>query len=358
MAAKSKAGKPKAAKPRATKRPTKTRRKPAAKRKPGRKPAAVFRQGAAERAALASGRKQAAAALAVRDAIRKQRRVAVIKHYRALHRRAAPKGSRAKALPAAAIPADVGILVAEGDSWFDYPFYDVLKLLDDEFGYRIESGAHRGDAVEAMAYAGGQLQGIVKRLDQLAQDGKVPKAILLSGGGNDIAGPEFGMLLNHKDSPIAGLNASVLDGVIDQRIRTAYVQILSIVTSVSKQLWPRQPPIPILVHGYDYPVPDGRGFLGGWGPLPGPWLEPGFREKNFADLQERIAIAATLIERFNVMLQSIVAMTEFRHVNYVDLRNTLSTRPADYKKWWGNELHPTREGFIKVTQRFVDVLRR
>jgi lysophospholipase L1-like esterase len=331
------------------------KRKPAAK--PKRKAAAVFRKSTAERAALASGRKQAVAALAVRGAIREQRRRAVIKHYRALHKRALPKGSRAKALFASAIPADVGILVAEGDSWFDYPFYDVLKLLDDEFGYRIESGAHRGDAVESMAYAGGQLQEIDKLLDQLAQDGKVPKAILLSGGGNDVAGPEFAMLLNHKDSPVPGLNATVLDGVIDQRIRTAYVQILSIVTNVCKQLWPAQPSIPILVHGYDYPVPDGRGFLGGWGPLPGPWLEPGFRQKNYADLQERIAIAATLIERFNAMLQSIVAMADFRHVNYVDLRNTLSTRPADYRKWWGNELHPTREGFIKVTQRFVDALR-
>lgn len=335
---------------------SKPKRKAAAK--PKRKRAAVFSKATAERAALASGRKQAAAALGVRSAIREQRRRAVIKHYRALHRRAMPKDSRAKALPASAIPADVGIIVAEGDSWFDYPFYDVLKLLDDEFGYRIESGAHRGDAVESMAYAGGQLQEIVKLLDRLAQDGQVPKAILLSGGGNDIAGPAFEILLNHKDSPISGLNATVLEGVIDQRIRTAYIQILSIVTSVSKQLWPKQPAIPILVHGYDYPVPDGRGFLGGWGPLPGPWLEPGFRQKNYADLQERIAIAATLIERFNAMLQSITAMAAFRHVSYVDLRNTLSTRPADYRKWWGNELHPTKDGFIKVTQRFVEVLRK
>jgi hypothetical protein len=22
-----------------------------------------------------------------------------------------------------------------------------------------------------------------------------------------------------------------------------------------------------VIHGYDYPVPDGRGFLGGWGPF-------------------------------------------------------------------------------------------
>ena len=326
--------------------------------KQGRKPVAVFRKTTAELTALASGREQAAAALTVRSAIREQRRRAVIKHYRALHKRTQPKGSRAKALGASAIPADVGILVAEGDSWFDYPFHDVLKLLDEQFGYRIESGAHRGDAVESMAYGGGQIREIVRLLDRLAQDGKVPAAILLSGGGNDVAGPEFAMLLNHKDSPLAGLNATVLDGVIDQRIRTAYVHILSLVTNVCRQLWPRQPAIPILVHGYDYPVPDGRGFLGGWGPLPGPWLEPGFRQKNYADLQERIAIAATLIERLNAMLRSIVAMAAFRHVRYVDLRNTLSTRPGDYRKWWGNELHPTRAGFIKVTQRFVDVLRK
>lgn len=337
-------------------RATKTRRSRAAKS--GRKRAPVFRKSSAERAALASGREQAAAAITVRGAIREQRRRTVTKHYQALHKRATPKGSRAKAPGASAIPADVGILVAEGDSWFDYPFYDVLKLLDDEFGYRIESGAHRGDAVESMAYGGGQIREIVRLLDRLAQDGKVPRAILLSGGGNDVAGPEFAMLLNHKDSPIAGLNATVLDGVVDQRIRTAYVQILSLVTNVCKQLWPKQRAIPILVHGYDYPVPDGRGFLGGWGPLPGPWLEPGFRQKNYADLQERIAIAAALIERLNAMLRSIVAMAAFRHVHYVDLRNTLSTRPADYRKWWGNELHPTRAGFIKVTQRFVEALRK
>ena len=40
-----------------------------------------------------------------------------------------------------------GFLVAAGDSWFDYPFYDVLKLLDDNYGYNVESSAHRGDPI-------------------------------------------------------------------------------------------------------------------------------------------------------------------------------------------------------------------
>jgi hypothetical protein len=109
-----------------------------------------------------------------------------------------------------------------------------------------------------------------------------------------------------------------------------------------------------LIHGYDYPVPDGRGVLGGWGPLPGPWLEPGFRKKGFRDLQERIGITHQLIDRFYAMLQSIVDDTKFGHAQIVNLRLSLSTQLTgdEYRKWWGNELHPTERGFAKVAGLF------
>jgi lysophospholipase L1-like esterase len=330
----------------------------ATRQRPKRKPLARFRKTTVERTAIAAGRKEAAVAVGLRASVYKKRERVVQAHYRSLRKGPLPKGRKATPFAAAAIPADVGVLVAEGDSWFDYPVYDVLKMLDDEFGYRVEAVSHRGDAVENMAYGGGQLDDFVRRLERVAREGKVPTAVLLSGGGNDVAGPEFAMLLEHKQSPFPGLNATVLDGVIDQRIRTAYLKILSRITGVCQQLWPTQPTIPILVHGYDYPVPDGRGFLGGWGPLPGPWLEPGFREKDYVVLPERIAIAATLIDRFNAMLESVVTMAPFKHVTYVNLRGTLSTNPKDYKKWWGNELHPTRGGFDAVTRRFVEALRK
>jgi hypothetical protein len=41
-----------------------------------------------------------------------------------------------------------GFLLAMGDSWFDYPFCDVLKVLDAH-GYDIESAAHHGDRIES-----------------------------------------------------------------------------------------------------------------------------------------------------------------------------------------------------------------
>jgi hypothetical protein len=250
-------------------------------------------------------------------------------------------------------PAAVGVLVAEGDSWFDYPFMDILHLLDDDYGYDVESVAHRGDPIEEMAYGDGQLDDLTRRLEKVQARGQVPKAILLSGGGNDVAGNEFGMLLNHARSAIAGLNEKVLDGVINERIRTAYVTILSAVTMVCQQQFDRT--IPILVHGYDYPVPDGRGFMGGWWLLPGPWLEPGFRKKGFSALLRRIELAKHLIDSFNGMLVNITGLADFEHVSHIDLRGTLPTG-AGYRKWWANELHPTHKGFKSVTKKFVTKL--
>jgi hypothetical protein len=125
------------------------------------------------------------------------------------------------------------------------------------------------------------------------------------------------------------------------------------VTEVCREWIQRR--VPILIHGYDYPVPDGRGFLGGWALLPGPWLEPGFREKGFVSMQVRKKLARDLVDRFNAMLQGVADMPEFSHVIHVDLRKTLSTG-AKYKQYWENEMHPTVKGFHLVTDRFVRVL--
>ena len=91
-------------------------------------------------------------------------------------------------------------------------------------------------------------------------------------------------------------------------------------------------------------------------PLPGPWLEPGFREKGFQKRPDLVVMAKQLIDRFNKMIQSVASTAGFGHVHFVDLRDTLGTG-ADYKKWWDNELHPTEKGFRAVTFLFQQVLR-
>lgn len=304
------------------------------------------------RAAIEVGRQRAAESLKFRAAARKTRAKALKAHPKPLAFRIHAVPREGAPVAAATVMQTAGVLVAEGDSWFDYPFHDVLKELEDTHGYDVESVAHKGDPIEEMAYGDDQLHDFTRLIDKLLRRGVTPKAILLSGGGNDVAGDEFGMLLNHARSSIAGLNDDVLEGVINQRIEIAYLAILSAVTEVCKAM--TKQPLPILVHGYDYPVPDGRGFMGGWGPLPGPWLEPGFREKGFGDLPPCTRMAHDLIDRFNTMLTGVAA--HFGHVRYIDLRNTLSTG-RNYKDWWANEMHPTPQGWSRIADRFAAVLR-
>lgn len=299
-------------------------------------------------AALDLGRQKAGEILALRAVALNRRADALQRNQKttALRVHVAAPGTP----PTSAEFQTAGFLAAAGDSWFDYPLHDVLKLLEDLHGYNVESTAHKGDAIEKMAYTGGQLEDFARKLEKIKARGAVPKAVLVSGGGDDVAGNEFGMLLNNAFSPISGWDSEVVEGVLNQRILTAYTQLLMSITGLCQGTFGVT--VPILMHGYDYPVPDGRGFLGGW-PFPGPWLDPGFREKNFEDLPVRIAMMQTLMNQFNDVVKLLPAQPAFAHVRYIDLRGTLSNRLADYKDWWANELHPTEKGFEAVTERFA-----
>jgi hypothetical protein len=304
-------------------------------------------------AAVAVGQKKADEILAERRIARRRRAEALAAHPRKLD---LTLQVASEVGPVAVVSLETaGFLVAAGDSWFDYPFHDILKLLEDDYGYNVESAAHRGDPIESMAYEGGQLDKLARCLEKVVAHGATPKAVLLSAGGDDIAGEEFGMLLNNSTSAISGWNREIVDGLLNVRILSAYKTMVSFVTSLcEKDLGER---LPIFVHGYDYPVPDGRGFLGGW-LFPGPWLEPGFREKLFTDPVTKIALMRDIIDRFNDMLTKLANDPAFDNVHYIDLRGTLSTDLTNdtYHAWWANELHPTKDGFAAVTARFAAAL--
>ncbi len=299
-------------------------------------------------AARALGRAQATQTLKRRAAQRRKRR-AVRAPRPEVRAAALSPAIPAKTLQALAVPPPRGLLVAEGDSWFDYPFHDVLTMLEDEHGFDVESVAHKGDTVEDMAYSGGQFDDFVRLLEKLLRQGRVPDAILLSGGGNDVAGDQFAMLINHAASGLPPLNDDVVRGVIEVRVRNAYAFLISGLTEIAMQLLQR--PIRIILHGYDFAVPDGRGVLGGFAFLPGPWLQPGFHVKGHGDLTANRRVMVDLIDRFNEMLRGLAAATGFGHVRYVDLRGTLT-----YKRDWANELHPTEGGFRAVAGKIAGAI--
>jgi hypothetical protein len=265
----------------------------------------------------------------------------------AAERAAAPRVTPHMALAAKARATTKGWLVAEGDSWFDYPGSDILDWLQ-QFGFDVESVARAGDRAEMMAFGRGQLDKFAMAIEKVIGRGETPKAILLSGGGNDIAGTEFGFLLNHAGSPRQGFNESVVTGVIDERVADAYLHIIARVTVICQRMIGRA--VPILLHGYGQVVPDGDGVLGGFGPLPGPWLRPGFIEKGFNNLAENTESMRQLMDRFNAMLRRVAG--QFEHVTYIDLRDVL---PAT-KRLWANELHPKEQGFKLAAQKFAERL--
>ena len=243
-----------------------------------------------------------------------------------------------------------GILVGEGDSWLDYPGADVLSVLEDDFDWEVQSVAHHGDNLESMAYDADQLVPFRRVFERIQKRGETPRAILLSGGGNDFAGPELAMLLDHHGSGHGGINSTITTELVQRRMREAWASLLGFTTQLATDMF--QGPIRTVLHGYDYAIPDGRGFL--FGPFPGPWLRPSYERKNLgsstaAGLRERTQMTKDLLDQYNGMLASLVEHPDLAHVTYVDLRGTLTAR--DYKDVWANELHPTPRGFRTIAAK-------
>ena len=255
----------------------------------------------------------------------------------------------------------LGAIIAEGDSWFAYPGLDVLgalegQTLENRVYYRVYSAASAGDTVESMAYNSDQLKGFAREFRKVVDAGrqKEVRAILLSGGGNDIAGTEFHVLLNHARAGAGSiLDTALADAFVD-RIGRSVESLIGTAARFTTEIL-GMPSVPVVIHGYAPPVPDGRPY-GIGGPLPGPWLQPGFSTKAYptrelADLEAHTKVLADLISRFNKRLSEIPMKFKGRvDVRYVDVTILLSNVVSGnvYRDDWSNELHPTDAGFKRV----------
>lgn len=247
-------------------------------------------------------------------------------------------------------------LVTQGDSWFDYPpSWDLIDWLSNSHGHDIDNIGVAGSTLNDIVYGpvpknwlGISQSDDVNRLVELIHriDEKKPQAVLLSGGGNDIAGPEFFSFLNNALSGLQNPNVNVLEGVVNQTFEKAYCDLIETIIAKAEKMGYE---LPIFVHGYDYPWPDGRGFT--VFNFVGPWFEDTFNKKNFpyknnlSELLTRHDILRSFMDAFNSMLKGIE--TKYSNVvHYVDLRGTLQTRDE-----WANELHPKKEGFGKLADK-------
>jgi lysophospholipase L1-like esterase len=245
-------------------------------------------------------------------------------------------------------------LLAIGDSWlFDQwereygvsrpnMMKSLLPLGYKDLASGIKDFAYAGRRLSDMA----QPQFLNSVKDYIADEQGL-KAILLSGGGNDVVSglpgqqPLFKML-QPRSAGAPELNEAEVARFMDGTLADYYKKILNALTASTR--------IPILIHGYDHPIPDGRGDRILTIQI-GPWIQPivaqrgyDFRPPGVVDLALARDVVRRLIDRFNTMIGRVAAA--YPNVHHVNLTGTLAKAYGnDYKTYWNNELHPRENGF-------------
>jgi hypothetical protein len=240
-------------------------------------------------------------------------------------------------------------VVAEGDSWFDYPVgLDILDHLKREYGYDIFKVAEAGDTLENMVYGTEFGSNFSRRTPPIeatlrAIEQYQPKVLLFSGGGNDIAGAELASYLNHKSSTLPVLREDYIRYAFSTVAKRAYMDLIRFVTDA-------KPDIHIISHGYGYATPDGRSVSFAWVRFAGPWLRPTLVRKNIIEAREGRALIRSLIDIFNDMLQELDDENDNFH--YIDLRPHISDGD------WVNELHLYNHAYRRVAERFHEMIQQ
>jgi hypothetical protein len=261
------------------------------------------------------------------------------------------RAARPRALGAASAAADhrpALRIIAEGDSWFDYPLEgrpfrsgDVIQRLRDLIPFPILNLALRGD--ESRYMLGAEERPLLRRM--LEDPGRDFNVILFSGGGNDIVGHSFRLWLRDRDTaggdPMRALNDAAFGSILNV-VRVAYEDLLDLRDGVVARTANRS--ITVFVHEYDWAIPDGTGVCGF-----GPWLKTSLIDRGWSDPDEARVVVKEALTRFAIMLQDI--SRQYDDVIVVRTQGTLSDNE------WHNELHPNRQGFPKIAACFRDALK-
>lgn len=242
-------------------------------------------------------------------------------------------------------------LVAEGDSWFDYlPGTDLIDCLRSHHGYSIKNYGDAGDTLENMVYGTKFNKGsfkpteptiykVLRKIEQLK-----PSVFLFSGGGNDIAGDEFGSYLNHFETALPPLRIEYIDFMINVVFKKCCIDLISKVSEISPQTH-------IIMHGYGHTLPTGKGvsFLGF--SFAGPWLRPALTSKRILKESDQVGAVEVMINSYNDMLSLLDNSTPNFH--HVDLRPII-----DPHNDWANELHLKNSAYARAADKINDAIRQ
>lgn len=221
-------------------------------------------------------------------------------------------------------------VVAEGDSWFQYPL-----LLKDTIDQLIDR-EHFEYAIYGLSEAGDLLSNIIRE-DEITEaiEKENPDVFLISGGGNDMVGNgRMGTLVhefaaNRLPENYPNDKFELFLGELEDLYRGLFTRLLA-----------DRPHLKIMCHGYDNAIPQN-----------GPWLGKPLAQRGITDKVLQRQIVAAMIGRFNDRLKTIIE--DFAgSVYHVDCQRLIGT-----KSKWHDELHPKNDGYFKVAQKFDEVIK-
>jgi lysophospholipase L1-like esterase len=271
--------------------------------------------------------------------------------------------------------APKGLILAWGDSWLDFaqPLgdqnTDLVNCLTD-LGYQVNDDtidddpfcnwkdwlmlATMADDIRANDLRAGFLAFVRARL------GQKPRAVLLSGGGNDSVRTPLFNILNEKGTAAGAVNVPALERHVAGLLEH-YKVIVDGINRVCQDA--KVDPLPVLVHGYDNPLP----FFKNFGVVPYnlvqfPWLQKPFIDRKYTDpgdpRRADVAVGARamveIMEELNRMLREDLVRA-FPNVHYVKLTGTLQAYWKDQKEiGWSDNMHPNIKGFQALAAKVAE----
>jgi hypothetical protein len=282
-------------------------------------------------------------------------------------------------------------IVAEGDSWFQFPrlslpnfngaigldvVKDVVDWLSDDDAIAVYSLAEGGDWLSNML--NNDTQQYITALSE-----QMPEVFLVGGGGNDFCGNRLSTMVRHRhheglrnmdelsielqdlinmrvndkdiDMEKYKLGLSLIDNNFFRFLNVCMVQYFTLFYKLLHTTDAYKGHMLILTHGYDYPRPKNGSNTSLFShPLQymvncklgtGKWLHEPLENKAITSQEEKDAVMYFIVHEFNEMLISVVKYHDFPNIFHVDCRG-VTKESSD----WYDELHPKSEIFGKIVK--------
>ena len=255
-------------------------------------------------------------------------------------------------------PKRIGI-VTEGDSWFAYPRKWVAFGADINVVHHLEEivqGTNTANLLrmacngdEAINMMSGKQKEIFENV--LKKNAEYIKLILFSGGGNDIVGKrDMLALLNPYQEGYSAqqcINSQQFENKLNA-IMLAFEALLELRNR-------HTPNAKVIVHSYDIAKPSAEGASFFWGLIKTkPWISPYLIERGIPE-SLHLSIVEILLVAFKNKLYAFTQLPQNKNNIYmVDTQGIL--RPGN-KADWLNEIHPSEDGFKKITKPIYEQMK-